>query len=233
MEVSSSARRRTQVTFILPLSWGAGVVVSVAIAIFLRNWRPLLLACAAMVALTVPIAYWLPESPRWLLAQRRYKRAHQVMQRAASVSRREPLALEELEMHVEAATTQTTSYGELLRQPALWRRTGALALAWLCVTLVAFGVFFYGTMLTPQSAHLTGLVLGSLKVAAAYPLVVLFRHFGRRPLLLFLLALAALLLIPLALISQSATLTPWLVSILVGLAQIAIGGVLDGLFLLA
>lgn len=63
-----SGKYRTTIPILYQLPFGLGSAVMASLAYWLRDWRKLEFALATFSSLFLLYWFWIPESPRWLLA---------------------------------------------------------------------------------------------------------------------------------------------------------------------
>mmetsp|Transcript_9362 Transcript_9362/g.57068 ORF Transcript_9362/g.57068 Transcript_9362/m.57068 type:complete len:502 (+) Transcript_9362:155-1660(+) len=64
----------------------AGLCLLPAVAYFVRNWRVLMAFSSLSALLYLPVCYWLPESPRWLLVHGKHEEARTVLESMAEAN---------------------------------------------------------------------------------------------------------------------------------------------------
>ncbi|KAG6453461.1 hypothetical protein O3G_MSEX008148 [Manduca sexta] len=82
MEVVSG-KYRTTVPVLYQLPFGLGNAIMAGLAYWLRDWRKLEFTLATLSSLFIFYWFWIPESPRWLLATGQIEKAMVVLKEAA------------------------------------------------------------------------------------------------------------------------------------------------------
>ncbi|XP_044083942.1 solute carrier family 22 member 4 [Neovison vison] len=85
--------------------FAVGYMLLPLFAYFIRDWRMLLLALTVPGVLCLPLWWFIPESPRWLISQRRFSEAESIIQKAAKMNNIaaprvifDPMELQELKL---------------------------------------------------------------------------------------------------------------------------------------
>ncbi|XP_055342745.1 carcinine transporter-like [Paramacrobiotus metropolitanus] len=146
---------RATFSVLLTICFTAGRIGFTGVAYLLRNWRILVLVSTSPFCLFFLYWFCLPESPRWLFANRRHEEAKHLLKRIANVNRRhfdehnEDL-YRELTVHYDTARRvkkKETSWVDLLRG-ANTRRKLLLQMYLSCNVAVCYvGLNFYAPSL--------------------------------------------------------------------------------------
>lgn len=168
-------RHRVLCTIVLNIAYSIGLVLLAVIVYFVRDWRYISLTVSLPLLILFTCFFILPESPRWLIATGKYRRAARIMKVMSRVNRKQiPDNYEEiLRMHfdrkVTTATTTTTtpsidpsidnaakknesshsSIGvlDLFRTPNMRAKTLIITFIWFSNTCVYVGLSYYAPAL--------------------------------------------------------------------------------------
>ncbi|XP_043925125.1 solute carrier family 22 member 5 isoform X1 [Protopterus annectens] len=125
------------------LFYAFGYIALPAFAYFIRDWKMLLLAIALPGLLYVPLWWFVPESPRWLLSQGRVQEAETIIRKAAKQNGITPpdviFEQEELE-DIKDKTEQTHNILDLVKTRNIRCITIMSLLVWMIITIGYFGL---------------------------------------------------------------------------------------------
>ncbi|CAH1271833.1 SLC22A4 [Branchiostoma lanceolatum] len=184
IEVIGSSKRNA-VGMTISLSWAVGTVCLGGLAYFLRDWWSLQLALAVMSAPLLSYWWLLPESPRWLLSNKRNEEAKISIQKAAKFNK---VTIPD-EVYEEVTKPKDEEPGEkskkynlidLFRGPGLRMITITMSLVWFATVSVYYALII-------GSADLAGdpylnFVLGALlEIGLSLVGLVAMAKWGRRP----------------------------------------------------
>ncbi|XP_050170242.1 solute carrier family 22 member 2-like isoform X7 [Myiozetetes cayanensis] len=146
--VGSDYRRSVGITY--QLAFTLGLLIFTALAYALPHWRWL------QLAVTLPnffflLYYWcLPESPRWLIAQKQNDKAMEVIKRIAKGNKKKlPLAFQNLSSEDEDGEKLKPSFVDLVRTPQIRKYTFILMYSWNLGVLVCSSLCDLGGIITP------------------------------------------------------------------------------------
>ncbi|XP_039634190.1 solute carrier family 22 member 5-like [Perca fluviatilis] len=163
------------------LFFGAGYMLLPLFAYFIRDWRMLLLGQTLAGFLYVPLWWYIPESPRWLLSQGRVEEAEAIVRDAAKRNKIEPppVIFSPLQKELQCEKRKAHNICDLLRSRNIRWISVTLWLVWNTVTIAYFA-------LSLNTANLHGnayfnCFLSAVVEMPAYALSwVLFRWCSRR-----------------------------------------------------
>jgi len=164
-------------------SWPVCRLIIAGLAFWLRDWHWHLRCISALVAVGAVILYWLPESPRWLVARSRMEEAKQILS-DASKKNGKPKEPEQIVLTQPSSKGSQGSFLDIMRHPTLrfhvlimyfnWFTTAfimyGLALSWQSLTGGLFLNFIIGTILDFPAKTLAMIMV--LKVGRKYPYMV-------------------------------------------------------------
>ncbi|XP_008286211.1 solute carrier family 22 member 5 isoform X1 [Stegastes partitus] len=161
--------------------FGLGYMFLPLLAFFIRDWRKLLLCLALPGFLYVPLWWFVPESPRWLLSKGRIGDAEAIIRAAAKTNKIEPPSVIFSPLQKELASEKKRAHNicDLLRSRNIRWISITLWLVWNTVTIAYFA-------LSLNTSNLHGNVyfncfLSALVEMPAYAVSwVMFRWYSRR-----------------------------------------------------
>ncbi|CAL8116537.1 unnamed protein product [Orchesella dallaii] len=183
---------------------GEGVMLLSLIAYFIRPWRLLYLATLIPYILIIPIYFFLPESPRWLIRNKKLKEAHDVLGYMAKMNGREPISIELLEAlqmleekETESLKTKKLSYLEFVRNQRLFVTSLYLCAIWFSWNVAYYGIS-YNIRNVPGNLYFNVVLIGLANAVGQRVSMPISERIGRRKTVLFGMALSAVFLVALA-----------------------------------
>ncbi|CAG5871693.1 unnamed protein product [Menidia menidia] len=180
-EILSPRVRTVYSTAGVSLFFAVGYMLLPLLAFFIRDWRMLLLCLTLPSCLSLPLWWFIPESPRWLLSNGRMKEAEVIIRNAAKMNKIEPPSVIFTPPLKDAKPEKRrpNNICDLLRTGNIRWTSITLWLVWNTLTIAYFA-------LSLNTANLHGnpyfnCFLSALVEFPAYTLSwVMFRWFSRR-----------------------------------------------------
>uniref|UniRef100_A0A096LQ88 Solute carrier family 22 member 21 n=1 Tax=Poecilia formosa TaxID=48698 RepID=A0A096LQ88_POEFO len=119
------------------LFFAVGYTLLPLFAFFVRDWRMLQVGFMLAGSVCLPLFWFIPESPRWLLSQGRVEEAEVIIRNAAKMNRIEspPVIFSPLKNEGRTGETRVHNICDLLRSPNIRWLSVTLWLVWLRTSL--------------------------------------------------------------------------------------------------
>ena len=173
-------KHRSWATLLYMLYFPVGYVSLAGVAIFVRDYKLLQLIFAVTSVPVIFIHWLLPESPRWLLTQNRYKEASDIIQHMATINNK--IFSEDLKIILtENPNEDTGKVKDLFSYTYLRKVTISFFMIWFVTALSYYGVSINLGELT-GSIYMNILIAGVVEVLADITTVPMVNHkkIGRR-----------------------------------------------------
>lgn len=179
IEVTSNATRST-VMVLQGIPFGLGFSLMGLLAYFIRDWRILLIVQYVCCALFCSYYWFVPESPRWLLAVDRKEEAVEILEHAAMVNGKDVSTIKKtIDAYHYVDPEKHMILKALKVYPRFRGRTLILSLNWLAIGCLYFGLYQLSGMLSGNiyvSVCITGLISIPSNLTAMY----IVRECGRK-----------------------------------------------------
>ncbi|KAL3084112.1 hypothetical protein niasHT_033216 [Heterodera trifolii] len=208
MELVGPSKRKIASLF-TGVFFAVGQVLLGLLAFFIRDYQYLHASIAAFA--TIFLFYWwvVPESPRWLVSQKRYVEADQILRTAARINKRElpDKWWDEIEEEANGGgekradegtgqkrTTRKHNYTDLLRTPKIRRISFTAFFCWPVVSMLYYGMSMKTDFLGGDM-YMTFIFGGLVEIPALFLMYFLIDRIGRKPIIAGGFTIAALCMI--------------------------------------
>ncbi|KAM3964985.1 organic cation transporter protein-like [Aphomia sociella] len=180
MEVISG-KWRTIIPILYQLPFGLGSSVMAGVAYFFRDWRQLEFVLATISALFILYWFWVPESPRWLLATGQIDKALEVLHAAAKQNNRENdlIDIKHLLSKCKGQKRNDPGFVAFFKSRNMRYKTMLLSINWFCTGL-AFYTFSQYLGLIGGNIFMTVALSGIISTPGAILCVIIVTKAGRK-----------------------------------------------------
>ncbi|XP_008331742.1 solute carrier family 22 member 6 [Cynoglossus semilaevis] len=180
-------RVRTVIGTLTGYCYTIGQLLLVIIAYFIRDWRWLTMAVSFPFYVFFLVAWWFPESSRWLVLNNKSEQALKNLKRVARFNGRSEEG-EKIDMNVlqesmkkEMASAQGSyTYLDLFQTPTMRTMTICVSAVWLSTSFA-----YYGLAMDLQKfgvdIYLIQVIFGAVDIPAKVVITVTMSMIGRRP----------------------------------------------------
>ncbi|KAK5650954.1 hypothetical protein RI129_001983 [Pyrocoelia pectoralis] len=200
IEVATSAWRSAIIILHL-IPFGLGFSFMGLLAYFIRDWRILLIVQYVCCLLFFSYHWFIPESPRWLLAVDRKEEAIEILEHAAKVNGMETSSIRKVVGNYHYVDPEKHMILKALQKyPKFRGRAVFLSLNWLTMGCLYYGLYQLSGTLSAD-IYATVITVGFISIPSNLVAVFIVRKYGRKYTLAFSclftgLCLLAILAIP-------------------------------------
>ncbi|XP_072359744.1 solute carrier family 22 member 2 [Scyliorhinus torazame] len=169
---------RKTVGILYQMCFSTGMMLLSAVAYFIPDWRNLQLVTTIPSFLFLTYYWLIPESPRWMLSQKKNTEAMNVIQKMAKMNGK--FFSKDFEIVEECSEDlDRPSFVDLVRTPQIRKHTLILMFNWFAITLVYQGlVMRLGTL--GGNIFLDFFISGAVEIPAAIIILLTIERIGRR-----------------------------------------------------
>lgn len=180
---------RSFVTLMTCMFYTMGLILLAGVTYVVRNWVHLALATSIPFMLYSVYWFFLPESPRWLLAKGRLEKAAEILETLAKVNRKElpegfknslkqKMMLQQT-MNEEEHPQKSPGVFDLCRTPNMRLKTILITLNWFASETVYVGLSYYGPALG-NNQYLSFLLSSAVEIPSYFLCWIIMDRWGRR-----------------------------------------------------
>ncbi|CAL1545475.1 unnamed protein product [Lymnaea stagnalis] len=203
-----TSRRRRVAGVLCGLNWTISVLFLALVAYLMRDysWRSLQLLSALLACNVFLYPFLLVESPRWLIANKRYKEALAIIKRMSIMNGKDfekvrrifkhnvmqkQLNSHQNELIANAPGRKVERYSvlDILRHKRLLISSLIIWFAWATNVITYYGLFLTSSSLA-GNRHLNFFLMALVDIPGDGTNFILLKFFGRKPVLMFLMTFA-------------------------------------------
>ncbi|XP_062868189.1 solute carrier family 22 member 4 [Trichomycterus rosablanca] len=195
MEIFSVRVRILYSTVGVCIFFSIGYMVLPLVAYFIRDWRMLLLTLTIPGFFYVPLWWFIPESPRWLLSQGRVEEAESILRHAARINGiQAPEIIFPIQSGEKTAGGESHNFCDLVRTSNIRTITILLCLVWTTLSIGYFALSLNTSNLHGNS-YLNCFLSAAVEVPAYIISWFMFCYWPRRLCLFSTLSLGGVVLL--------------------------------------
>lgn len=180
---------------IINFVYSTGLILLAGVAYGARDWKVIQIACSAPFLL-FSLYWWIvPESPRWLISQCRYKEAKEIIHKIAKWNNREDsFSPEQLTSTREEHAPEKLHFCNLFSSWSIFIRCVIICVNWLAVIMAYFGFSLNAANLSGDF-YLNHLIAGLVEFPANAVAIFLLDRIGRKRLFMLAMTLGGVCLL--------------------------------------
>ncbi|KAK0397821.1 hypothetical protein QR680_002286 [Steinernema hermaphroditum] len=216
MELLGPSKRKIA-SVLTGVCFALGQAILGVLAYYIRDYQYLQAAIAAPTLAFIVYFWIIPESARWLVSQRRYEEADQILQRAARMNKTslpekwwEEIELVDAKSGSKTDLNKKYNFIDLIRTPKMRSRTIATFICWPVVSMIYYGVSM-NTGFLGGNLYTTFIFGAIMEIPALFMVFLLIDRIGRKPLLAAGYLTAALCMLSNLVITEDAH---WVISMM-------------------
>ena len=165
-------------------------------AYFIRDWRTLHYVTTAFILPQVALWWLVPESPRWLITEKKWTKLRKVLKTAERLNKRplppnliipdenaSPIFESQIEEAKDRQVTEDLGAKDMLTQKTLRWRTIIMAVNWALVAMVYYGIGMSMTVLG-GNIFLNFVLSAVLEIAGYVVCILISDYWGRKPVII-------------------------------------------------
>jgi len=166
--------------------WAIAYSILPGIAHVVRDWRDLQLIIAVPPVIFLIGYYFIPESPRWLISQKRIVEAEAILKRAVKVNKGMDMEQLNIKLETKEETSHKANILDLFKTPNILKNTLIQYANWFTASCVYYALTFDSGTLIPGNIYINFAVSGLIEFPAYTLCIILLHKLGRRGPLAFM-----------------------------------------------